>query len=72
MKKTKGYGFIAPRLVGMVYSNQVEIEVMYMGKSCQMISTVAQGVLGCKRSLSVDQVLRSAVIWAWQRKYKPS
>ena len=34
-----------------------------------MINTV---VLGHNRSLSVDQVLRSARIWAWQRKYKPS
>jgi len=37
-----------------------------------MINTVAQGVLGRNRSLSVEQVLRSARIWEWQRKYKPS
>ena len=37
-----------------------------------MINTVAQGVLGRNRSLSVEQVLWSARIWAWQRKYKPS
>jgi len=40
-----------------------------------MINTVAQGVLGRNRSLSVDGLLRSARIWAfwaWQRKYKPS
>ena len=37
-----------------------------------MINTVAQGVLGRNRSLSVEQVLRSARIWAWQRKYKPT
>jgi len=46
--------------------------IAYVGKSCQMINTVAQGVLGRKRSLSVEQVLRYARIWAWQRKYKPS
>jgi len=44
----------------------------YVGKSCQMINAVAQRVLGRNRSLSVEQVLRSARIWAWQRKYKPS
>jgi len=37
-----------------------------------MINAVAQGVLGLNESLSVEQVLRSAKIWAWQRKYKPS
>jgi len=37
-----------------------------------MINTVAQGVLGCNRSLSVDGLLRSARTCAWQRKYKPS
>jgi len=37
-----------------------------------MINTVAQGVLGRNRSLSVDGLFRSASIWAWQRKYKPS
>jgi len=37
-----------------------------------LINTVAQGVLGRNRSLSVDGLLRSAKIWAWQRKYKPS
>jgi len=37
-----------------------------------MINTVAQGVLGRNRSLSVDGLLRPARIWAWQRKYKPS
>jgi len=37
-----------------------------------MFNTVAQGVLGRNRSLSVDPVFRSARIWAWQRKYKPS
>jgi len=37
-----------------------------------MIDTVVQGVLGRIRSLSVDGLLRSARIWAWQRKYKPS
>ena len=30
-----------------------------------MINTVAQGVLGRNRSLSVDGLLRSARIWAW-------
>jgi len=37
-----------------------------------MITTVAQGVLGRNWYLSVDGLLRSARIWAWQRKYKPS
>jgi len=43
-----------------------------------MINTVAQGVLGRNRSLSVDELLQksreltSAGIWAWQRKYKTS
>jgi len=37
-----------------------------------MINTVAHGVLGGNRSLLLEQVLRSARIWAWQRKYKPS
>jgi len=32
----------------------------------------AQGELGRNWSLSVDGLLRSARIWAWQRKYKPS
>jgi len=36
-----------------------------------MINTVAQGMLGRNPSLLVDQVLRSARIWSWQRKYKP-
>jgi len=45
---------------------------VYVGRSCWMISTVAQGVLGRNRSLSVNGLLRSARIWAWQRKYKPS
>jgi len=35
-----------------------------------MINTVAQGVLGRNRSLSMDRLLRSAEIWVWQRKYK--
>jgi len=35
-----------------------------------MINTVAQVVLGRNRSLSVDGLLRSTRIWAWQRKYK--
>ena len=43
---------------------------VYMGKSCQMTNAVVREVLGLTRSLSVDQVLRSARIWAWQRKYK--
>jgi len=37
-----------------------------------MMNTVEQVVLGRNRYLSVEQVLRSARIWAWQRKYKPS
>jgi len=37
-----------------------------------MINAVAQEVLGRNRSLSVDGLLRSARIWAWQRKYKPA
>jgi len=37
-----------------------------------VINTTAQGVLGLNQSLSVGRVLRSARIWAWQRKYKPS
>jgi len=37
-----------------------------------MINAVAQGVLGRNRSLSVEQVLRSVRILAWQRKYKHS
>jgi len=37
-----------------------------------MINTVAQGVLGRDRSLSVGQVLRSARVWAWQRNFKSS
>jgi len=37
-----------------------------------LTNTVAQGVLGRNWSLSVDGLLRSARIWVWQRKYKPS
>jgi len=53
-------------------ASQVYIEVVYVGKSCQMINTVTQVVLGRNPSLPVDQVLRSARFWPWQRKYKPS
>ena len=52
--------------------NLHRIILAYVGKSCQMINTVAQVVLGRNQSLSVEQVLRSARIWAWQRKYKHS
>ena len=45
---------------------------MYVGRSCWMINSVAQGVLGRNWSLSVDGLLRSARIWAWQRKYEPN
>jgi len=37
-----------------------------------MINICAQGELGRNWSLSVDGLLRSARIWAWQRKYKTS
>jgi len=37
-----------------------------------MINTVTQGVLGRNRSLSVDGLLRSARIWAWQRSEIPA
>jgi len=41
-------------------------------RAAKMINTVAQGVLGRNRSLSVKQVFRSARIRAWQRKYIPN
>jgi len=49
--------------------HQVEIEVAYVRKSCQMIDTVGQKMLGLNWSLTVHQVRRSASICAWQRKY---
>ena len=42
----------------------MELLCMYVGKSCQMINTVVQGLLGHNRSVLVDQVLRSASIYA--------
>ena len=47
-------------------ASQVYIEFVYVRKSCQMIYTLAQGVLGRNRSFSVGQVLRSARIWGWR------
>jgi len=50
-------------VVDTLYSKRsLDRSGVYVGKSCQMINTVAHGVLGRNRSLLVDRVLRSVYI----------
>jgi len=51
-------------------SDQFQLLMLHLrGKSFQMINTVAEGAVGCNRSLSVAQIFRSTRFCAIQIRY---